>query len=87
MEAWDRQESVTRQALADLGDPSRSTDMLVRDLAPPIRLRLTAGGLAGQILFHEIHHRAQVMAMLHQTGIAAQNLDYTMLMVERIALT
>jgi len=74
-------------ALADLGDPNRSTDMLVRDLTPPIRLRLTAGGLAGQILFHEIHHRAQVMAMLHQAGIAAQNLDYTLLMVERIALT
>ncbi len=28
-----------------------------------------------QMLFHEVHHRAQAMAMLRQLGIEAQNLD------------
>ncbi|HKV44310.1 MAG TPA: DinB family protein [bacterium] len=51
-----------------------------------MRFQLMAGGLAGQILFHEIHHRAQIMAMLRQAGVAAQNLDYTMLMVQRVPL-
>jgi uncharacterized damage-inducible protein DinB len=85
--AWDRQRPITRQALADLGDPDRPTAMLARDLTPPMRFQLTAGALAGQILFHEIHHRAQAMAMLRQAGIAAQNLDYTLLTVQRVPLT
>ncbi len=37
-----------------------------------------------EYLFHEIHHRAQVMAMLRHLGLAAQNLDYSVLMFERI---
>jgi uncharacterized damage-inducible protein DinB len=28
------------------------------------------------MLMHEIHHRAQAMAMLRQLGVEAQNLDY-----------
>jgi|GEM_PF-4090107 len=30
-------------------------------------------GIAAQLLFHEVHHRAQVMAMPRQLGIAAEN--------------
>jgi hypothetical protein len=56
------------------------------DLTPPERWRLTAGGVGGQILFHEIHHRAQVMVMLRQIGIAAENLDYSILMMQRLPL-
>jgi uncharacterized damage-inducible protein DinB len=32
--------------------------------------------LATQLLMHEVHHRAQAMAMLRQFGIEAQDLDY-----------
>ncbi|MGQ0549944.1 MAG: DinB family protein [Armatimonadota bacterium] len=28
------------------------------------------------MLLHEVHHRAQAMAMLRQLGVEAQNLDY-----------
>jgi uncharacterized damage-inducible protein DinB len=77
--AWDRRRPVTRGALVDLGDPHRPT-------APPVRLQLTKGGLAGSILFHEIHHRARAMAMLRRCGIAAQNLGYGMLVAERIPI-
>lgn len=51
--------------------------------APTIRFRSTKGGVASQLLFHEVHHRSQVMSMLRQLGIAAQNLDYSVLKFER----
>jgi uncharacterized damage-inducible protein DinB len=36
----------------------------------------TRAQIALQMLFHEVHHRAQAMAMLRQLGINAQTLDY-----------
>jgi uncharacterized damage-inducible protein DinB len=36
----------------------------------------TLGDIATQLVLHEVHHRAQAMAMLRQFGVAAQNLDY-----------
>jgi len=38
------------------------------------------------MLFHEVHHRAQVMAMLRQVGVAAENVDYAILMGESTLL-
>jgi uncharacterized damage-inducible protein DinB len=45
---------------------------------PDKTLVLTAkkSDIATQLLLHEVHHRAQAMAMLRQLGIAAQDLDY-----------
>lgn len=51
--------------------------------APAIRVRTTAGGLAAQLLVHEVHHRSQVISMLRQLGVPAQNLDYSFLMFDR----
>ena len=84
--AWDARRPVTRQALSEISDPVRPIDWVRADLTPPERWRLTARGMGGQILFHEIHHRAQVMAMLRQVGIPAENLDYSVLMVQRLPL-
>ncbi|HLE77714.1 MAG TPA: DinB family protein [bacterium] len=42
-------------------------------------VKTTAGGVATQLLFHEIHHRAQVMAMLRPLGAPLQGLDYSLL--------
>ena len=81
--AWDRQRPATRDALARLGDPNRTVEYVSRSWTPPMRIRTIAGGVAGQLLFHEIHHRAQVMAMLRQAGVKAENLDYSVLVVER----
>lgn len=81
--AWERQEPLTRRTLADIGDPSRPVEWVSRNFVPPQRTRTTRGGIAGQLLFHEIHHRAQVMAMLRLVGIPAQDLDYSRLVWER----
>lgn len=80
--AWNQQRPVTRAALANLGDPARRVEYVARSA----RVRTTAGGIAGQLLFHEIHHRAQVMAMLKQVEVKAEDLDYSVLMMERTPL-
>ncbi len=84
--AWDRQRPATREALAAIGDPNRPVEYITKFFTPPMRVRTMAGGIAGQLLFHEIHHRAQVMAMLRHAGVRAENLDYALLMVERVPL-
>lgn len=84
--AWDRQRPATRETLASIGDPSRPVEYVTKFFQPPMRIRTVAGGIAAQLLFHEIHHRAQVMAMLRQAGVSAENLDYSMLMMERLPL-
>ena len=81
--AWDGQGPGTRRALTDIGDPSRPVEYISRNFTPPQRTRTTAGGIAGQLLFHEVHHRAQVMAMLRMAGVSAQDLDYSRLIWER----
>jgi len=83
VEAWTQQVPVTREALVNLGDPKRSVEFTSRMGPKAMRVRATAGGIAGQLLFHEVHHRAQVMAMLRQAGVAAENLDYSVLVWER----
>ena len=85
-EAWRGRALVTRQALGDLGDPARAVEWSSHLGPKPMRVRATAGGIAGQMLFHEVHHRAQVMAMLRQVGVAAENLDYSVLIWDRIPI-
>jgi uncharacterized damage-inducible protein DinB len=85
-EAWAREVPVTREALTNLGDPKRPVEFTSRMGPKAMRVRATAGGIAGQLLFHEVHHRAQVMAMLRQAGVSAENLDYSVLMWERSPL-
>jgi uncharacterized damage-inducible protein DinB len=82
--AWSDLSPLTRSTLADLGDGSRRIEYVQRNVNPPRRIGATAGGIAAQLLFHEVHHRAQVMAMLRQLGVAAENLDYNGLMFERL---
>jgi uncharacterized damage-inducible protein DinB len=81
--AWEHQGPITRGALDRIDDPTQRIEYVSRSFTPPMRTRTTAGGIAGQLLFHEIHHRAQVMAMLRQVGVAAENLDYSRLVWER----
>lgn len=81
--AWAAQQPTTRDALAGLGNPDRPVEYVSRNFTPPRRTHTTAGGIAGQLLFHEVHHRAQVMTMLRLAGVSAQDLDYSRLMWAR----
>lgn len=85
--AWRELADRTRRLLREEREWARPVEYLVRPPGrPAVQIRTTAAGLATQMICHEVHHRAQVMAMLRQFGIAAENLDYSALMVQRTAL-
>jgi uncharacterized damage-inducible protein DinB len=74
---WAPHSAETRAALARTTDWDREvTSRLLRPSGEAVRLTATKRDIALQILFHEVHHRAQAMAMLRQLGVEAQNLDY-----------
>ena len=74
------QAEETAKALGEISDWARPVEYPVVYEGKPLRIRTTTGGIAAQLLFHEIHHRAQAMAMLRQLGAPAQDLDYAFLM-------
>jgi uncharacterized damage-inducible protein DinB len=83
--AWDAQTVRTAAAIRALGDPARPVEFISR-VGPPMRARTTAGEIALHMVLHEVHHRAQVMAMLRQSGVRAENLDYSFLAFVRTPL-
>jgi len=84
--AWDHLAGETRGILGQItnwDDPLKYRIFPQGPSAPAVRIQTTKGGLASQLLFHEVHHRSQVMSMLKQLGVQAQNLDYGTLMFAR----
>lgn len=81
-QAWHELTERTRGVLRETRDWNRMLEWRTT-ATPPAIVRSTPGGIAIQMMAHEVHHRAQVMAMLRQLGIAAQNLDYSILMFQR----
>jgi uncharacterized damage-inducible protein DinB len=74
---WRAQAPQTRVRLGTVVDwDGEVVAELARPGRPIIRRRATRRQVATQLLCHEVHHRAQVMAMLRQVGVAAQTLDY-----------
>jgi len=84
--AWRAEWPATRRVLSEMGDPSRPIEYTSRNFTPPQRTHTTAGGIAGQLLFHEVHHRAQVMTMLRLAGAPVQDLDYSRLVWIRVPI-
>lgn len=80
--AWAEQAQQTRATLREVQDWSRPVEYVASFGGKTRRFRTTAAGLATQLLFHEVHHRAQVMHMLKQMGFPAENLDYSALAFE-----
>jgi uncharacterized damage-inducible protein DinB len=75
--AWKGLEAGTRDWLESENDWTRRMEAIVRrGNAGLIRVGFTPETLAFQLFYHEVHHRAQVMAMLRQLGIAAEGLDF-----------
>jgi len=83
-EAWRDQAEQTKRVLASVQDWSKPIEYKGRaGEGKVVTVRTTAGGIASQLVCHEVHHRAQVMAMLKHLGVPAENLDYAFLMFER----
>ena len=69
----------TRAILSGIKDWDTVVEYRRVQPGPPEKVTLvsaTKADLATQMLMHEVHHRAQAMAMLRQLGVPAQNLDY-----------
>ncbi len=87
--AWKGQAEETRNTLREITDWNKQleyTPIAGGRPDPTLRIRTTTGGIAIQLLFHEIHHRAQAMAILKQLGVPAENLDYSILTFQRVAV-
>jgi len=78
-EAWGELAHRTLRTLRGEADWSRTIEDRWTTKRWKRGVRTTAGSVATQLLFHEVHHRAQVMVMLRQLGTPLQGLDYSLL--------
>lgn len=74
--AWRAQAPRTRATLAGSTDWDRVVQTVLYGRKRMRTLTATRRDIATQLLLHEVHHRAQAMAMLRHLGVAAQDLDY-----------
>ena len=79
--AWQAQGTRTAAAIGSIGDPARTVEFISQ--FGPARVRTTAAEITLHMALHEVHHRAQVMAMLRQCGVPAENIDYSFLAFDR----
>ena len=73
---WTALAGETRATLAEISDWNHPVTRRIDQADKIIVSTATKADLATQLLFHEVHHRAQAMAMLRQLGVEAQDLDY-----------
>ncbi|MBK7405060.1 MAG: DinB family protein [Phycisphaerales bacterium] len=80
---WAGQSAATRAAIGEIADWDAEicyghTDETGRRM----RITTTPADIFTQLAFHEVHHRAQVMNMLRQHGVAAADIDFNTLMYQ-----
>lgn len=82
--AWAQQANQTQAALRAVRDWTTDLEYEVTDdSGKRIHIAASRADIFTQLILHEVHHRAQVMGMLRQLGIAAEDLDYNALMYKR----
>lgn len=82
--AWTEQAGRTRAALSGVRDWSADLEYhITSDDGRPEIITVSAADIFTQLALREVHHRAQVMNMLRQLGIAAEDLDFNTLMYKR----
>lgn len=82
-EAWAEQAGTTRAGIAGVTDWGAELEYRVDWDGTPTIVTASRGDIFTQLVFHEVHHRAQAMNMLRQVGIAAEDLDYNAMMYKR----
>lgn len=80
---WTAQANETEATLAGISDWTKPLTMRYERGDKVIVSTASKADLAMQLLMHEVHHRAQAMAMLRQLGVEAQNLDYVSFVARR----
>ncbi|HZW08068.1 MAG TPA: DinB family protein [Phycisphaerales bacterium] len=84
---WEGLAEETRRVMRGVRDwdaPISYLAMLDEGETGPARtITATAADIFTQLAMHEVHHRAQVMAMLRQLGAPVEDLDFSSLMYAR----
>ncbi|HLW47973.1 MAG TPA: DinB family protein [bacterium] len=80
---WTAQAPQTRAILAGISDWAQTVTRRIEQGDTVTVSTASKADIATQMLMHEVHHRAQAMAMLRQLGVAAENLDYISFVVRR----
>jgi uncharacterized damage-inducible protein DinB len=80
---WTVQTKRTRETLAAIDDWAQTVSRRLEQGDKVIISTASKADIATQMLMHEVHHRAQAMAMLRQLGVEAQDLDYISFVVRR----
>lgn len=73
---WTALAQESRATLVGITDWNDTVTRRIERQSKIIVSTATKADVATQLLLHEVHHRAQAMAMLRQLGVEAQNLDY-----------
>lgn len=81
--AWTEQAGRTRAVLAAVRDWDAELEYIARRDDRRVHVTATRGDLFTQLALHEVHHRAQVMNILRQLGVTAEDIDYNYLMLKR----
>ena len=81
--AWAEQAARSRDVIANTRDWDAPVEYTATQPGKRIVVSTTKADIATQLCLHEVHHRAQAMAMLRQLGMPAENLDYSILMFRR----
>lgn len=81
--AWAQQASRTRATIAEIADWAKDFEYRTNWDERPTIVTVSPEEMFTQLVLHEVHHRAQAMAMLRQFGIAAEDLDYNGMMYRR----
>jgi uncharacterized damage-inducible protein DinB len=79
---WEPQTAAVRAVLAETRDWDRRVTCRLHWPDRIVTLTATKSAIATQLLLHEVHHRAQAMAMLRLLGAPAQDLDYIVFVQE-----
>lgn len=81
--AWRPQTERTETVLAETADWDRAVTCELRWPDRTTVLTATKADIAAQLLLHDVHHRAQAMAILKQLGVPAETLDYIQFVQQR----
>ena len=81
---WRQQVAQTRATLAAVGDWDREMEYTSKSReGKKTIITVSPADVFTQMLVHEVHHRAQIMAMLRQVGRPLENLDFGYFMYKR----
>jgi uncharacterized damage-inducible protein DinB len=80
---WKPQIETVRTTLAETADWDRPVTCELRWPDRVVSLTATKAAIVTQLILHEVHHRAQAMAILRLLGVPAETLDYIQFVQQR----